>query len=152
MICILQVRALERPKMSDQLSILMFANVSWLWFDYCHVRLLNLWLAHDNWWPLTNTVVHSWSNFGQKLVNLWFSQHQNACLSCTLIPVDIFGTVIGESLDCLLLFGTVVGENPDYVCWDIMYFNFPFELITSRPIGQETRAGSHSKTGSAHDN
>ena len=34
------------------------------------------------------------------------------------IPVDIFGTVVGESPDCLLLSGTVVGENPDYVCWD----------------------------------
>ncbi len=33
-------------------------------------------------------------------------------------PVDIFGTVVGESPDCLLLSGTVVGENPDYVCWD----------------------------------
>ncbi len=33
------------------------------------------------------------------------------------LPVDIFGTVIGESPDCLLLSGTVVGENPDYVCW-----------------------------------
>ncbi len=33
-------------------------------------------------------------------------------------PVDISGTVVGESPDCLLLFGTVVGENPDHVCWD----------------------------------
>ena len=33
------------------------------------------------------------------------------------LPVDIFGTVVGESPDCLLLSGTVVGENPDYVCW-----------------------------------
>ena len=36
-----------------------------------------------------------------------------------IIPVDNFGTVIGENLDCLLLSGTVVGENPDRVCWDI---------------------------------
>ncbi len=35
----------------------------------------------------------------------------------THFPVDIFGTVVGESPDCLLLSGTVVGENPDYVCW-----------------------------------
>ncbi len=34
------------------------------------------------------------------------------------IPVDIFGTVVGENPDCLLLSGTVVGENPDHVCWD----------------------------------
>ena len=34
------------------------------------------------------------------------------------IPVDISGTVVGESLDCLLLSGTVVGENPDHVCLD----------------------------------
>ena len=34
-----------------------------------------------------------------------------------LYPVDIFGTVVGESPDCLLLSWTVVGENPDYVCW-----------------------------------
>ena len=27
------------------------------------------------------------------------------------IPVDISGTIVGESLDCLLLSGTVVGEN-----------------------------------------
>ncbi len=32
-------------------------------------------------------------------------------------PVDISGTVMGESPDCLLLSGTVVGENPDHVCW-----------------------------------
>ncbi len=36
-----------------------------------------------------------------------------------IFPVDIFGTVVGESPDCLLLSGTVVGENPDYVCWVI---------------------------------
>ena len=29
-------------------------------------------------------------------------------------PVDISGTVVGESPDCLLLSGTVVGENPDW--------------------------------------
>ncbi len=34
------------------------------------------------------------------------------------IPVDNFGTVVGENPDCLLLSGTVVGENPDHVCWD----------------------------------
>ncbi len=32
-------------------------------------------------------------------------------------PVDISGTVMGESPDCLLLSGTVVGEIPDHVCW-----------------------------------
>ncbi len=32
-------------------------------------------------------------------------------------PVDISGTVVGESSDCLLLSGTMVGENPDQVCW-----------------------------------
>ena len=36
-------------------------------------------------------------------------------------PVDNFGTVVGESLDCLLLSGTVVGENPDHVCWALNY-------------------------------
>ena len=36
-----------------------------------------------------------------------------------MIPVDIFGTVVGESPDCLLLSGTVVVENPDYVWWDL---------------------------------
>ncbi len=34
------------------------------------------------------------------------------------IPVDNFGTVVGENTDCLLLSGIVVGENPDHVCWD----------------------------------
>ncbi len=34
-------------------------------------------------------------------------------------PVDNFGTVVGESPDCLLLSGTVVGENPDHVCWEV---------------------------------
>ena len=38
-----------------------------------------------------------------------------------LIPVDNFGTVVGENPDCLLLSGTVVGENPDHVCWDVKY-------------------------------
>ena len=36
-----------------------------------------------------------------------------------MIPVDISGTVSGESPDCLLLSGTVVGENQDHVGWDI---------------------------------
>ncbi len=43
-------------------------------------------------------------------------------------PVDISGTVVGESPDCLLFFGTVVGENPDYVCWEMileLIFMFP---------------------------
>ena len=35
-------------------------------------------------------------------------------------PLDIFGTVVGESPDCLLLSGTVVGENPDHVCWEVI--------------------------------
>ncbi len=34
------------------------------------------------------------------------------------IPVDNFGTVVGENQDCVLLSGTVVGENLDHVCWD----------------------------------
>ena len=34
------------------------------------------------------------------------------------IPVDISGTIVGESPDCLLLPGTVVGGNPDRVYWD----------------------------------
>ncbi len=33
-------------------------------------------------------------------------------------PVDNFGTIVGENLDCLLLSGTVAGENPDHVCWE----------------------------------
>ncbi len=33
------------------------------------------------------------------------------------VPVDNFGTIVGENPDCLLLSGTVVGENPDHVCW-----------------------------------
>ncbi len=33
------------------------------------------------------------------------------------VPVDNFGTVVGENPDCLLLCGTVVGENLDHVCW-----------------------------------
>ena len=35
------------------------------------------------------------------------------------IPLDNFGTVVGENPDCLLLSGTVVGENPDHVYWDV---------------------------------
>ncbi len=34
-----------------------------------------------------------------------------------LDPVDISGTVVGESPDCLLLSWTGVGENLDHVCW-----------------------------------
>ncbi len=33
------------------------------------------------------------------------------------LPLDNFGTVVGENPDCLLLSGTVVGENPDHVYW-----------------------------------
>ena len=36
-------------------------------------------------------------------------------------PVDNFGTLVGENLDCLLLSGTVVGENPDHVCWVVFF-------------------------------
>ncbi len=31
-------------------------------------------------------------------------------------PVDISGTVMGESLDCRMISRTVVGKNPDHVC------------------------------------
>ncbi len=41
------------------------------------------------------------------------------CYKNKYIPVDISGTVVGESPDCLLLSETVVGENQDHVCWDI---------------------------------
>ncbi len=54
----------------------------------------------------------------------------------TYIPVENFGTVVGENPDCLLLSGTVVGENPDclllsgtvvgenpdHVCWDYGFY------------------------------
>ncbi len=46
-----------------------------------------------------------------------------------LIPVDNFGTVVGENPDCLLLSGTVVGENPDHVCWDIEYYGQPSKYV-----------------------
>ena len=39
------------------------------------------------------------------------------------ILVDISGTIVGESPDCLLLPGIVVGENLDNVCWDITVEN-----------------------------
>ena len=39
------------------------------------------------------------------------------------ILVDISGTIVSESPDCLLLPGTVVGENLDPVCWDITVEN-----------------------------
>ncbi len=39
------------------------------------------------------------------------------------IPVDNFGTVVGENPDCLLLSGTVVCENPDHVCCDVIQFS-----------------------------
>ncbi len=41
-----------------------------------------------------------------------------AILNTTINPVDISGTVVGESPDCLLLFGTVVGENLNHVYWE----------------------------------
>ncbi len=37
-------------------------------------------------------------------------------------PVDISGTVVGESPDSLLLSGTVVSENQDHVCWLLTTF------------------------------
>ncbi len=36
------------------------------------------------------------------------------------VPVEISGTMVGESLDCLLLSGTVVDENLDHVCWGLI--------------------------------
>ncbi len=44
-------------------------------------------------------------------------------------PVDISGTVTGESPNCLLLSGTVVGENPDHVCWVHYIYN---KILESR--------------------
>ena len=38
-------------------------------------------------------------------------------------PVDISGTVVGESPECLLLSSTVVGENPGHVCWAMIIYN-----------------------------
>ena len=57
-----------------------------------------------------------------------------------MYPVDIFGTVVGESPDCLLLSGTVVGENPDYVCWvyslfeDVGLLLGPLNKLISRAL------------------
>ncbi len=45
-------------------------------------------------------------------------------------PVDISGTVVGESPDCLLLFGTVVGENSDHVCWEVYKSNYIVTNVT----------------------
>ncbi len=46
-------------------------------------------------------------------------------------PLDISGTVVGESPDCLLLSGTVVGENPDYVCWvSLSFYDHKPSIIT----------------------
>ncbi len=42
----------------------------------------------------------------------------NATFTVITIPVDISGTIMGESPDYLLLSGTTVGENADHVCWD----------------------------------
>ncbi len=44
-------------------------------------------------------------------------QSGTKCLAIDLYTVDISGTMVGGSPDCLLLSGTVVGENPDHVCW-----------------------------------
>ncbi len=46
-------------------------------------------------------------------------------------PVDISGTVVGESPDCLLLSGTVVGENPDHVCWALTEVHYLRKNILS---------------------
>ena len=46
-----------------------------------------------------------------------FEMSYEICPFENCYPVDNFGTVVGENLDCLLLSGTVVGENPDHVCW-----------------------------------
>ena len=39
--------------------------------------------------------------------------------SLSIIPVDISGTIVGESPNFLFLSGTLVGENLDHVCWDV---------------------------------
>ncbi len=52
-------------------------------------------------------------------------------------PVDISGTIVGESPDCLLLSGTVVGENPDHVCWychDEIQFNVGLNIKHSQVV------------------
>ena len=61
-----------------------------------------------------------WQFHGVSLCNamVWYKA---SCDSTISYPVDIFGTVVGESLECLLLFGTVVGENPDHVSWVVLW-------------------------------
>ena len=45
-------------------------------------------------------------------------KHLNTLPQLYVDPVDICGTLEGESPDGVLLSGTVVGENPDHVCWE----------------------------------
>ena len=47
-------------------------------------------------------------------------------------PVDISGTVVGKSQDCLLLSQTVVGENPDHVCWAVCSETTPYHNILQK--------------------
>ncbi len=46
-------------------------------------------------------------------LRVYFVKHFGSSWLIHPYPVDISGTVVGESPDCLLLSGTVVGENPD---------------------------------------
>ncbi len=44
--------------------------------------------------------------------------NSSSWVSLDINPVDISGTVVDESPDCLLLSGTTAGENLDHVCWE----------------------------------
>ena len=67
------------------------------------------------------------------LSGMKFLQESRASLACLYknFPVDISGTVVGESPDCLLLSGTVVGENPDHVCWvQVDFASYNSQVLT----------------------
>ncbi len=82
------------------------------------VTLLRGWNGMSTWVPLECHLSLCW-------VLVWTSQPFN--------PVDISGTVVGESPDCQLLSGTLVGENPDHVYWasDILHSH---QFITIRIV------------------
>ena len=63
------------------------------------------------------------------------NMEMNLAVGWSRSPVDIFGTVVGESPDCLLLSGSVVGENPDHVYWEVFYWSSRISDIIKQGMG-----------------
>ncbi len=93
----------QKTKLSTNMSGKIGSPFVRDWFGPEEIILIQDWFGHV-WFLCWRYYLNSiWDNISNTVLAGY--------------PLDIFGTVVGESPDCLLLSGTVIGENPDHVCW-----------------------------------